>query len=173
MLVALFGSSTPPERLGRLVHRVVGTAAGAVIGVAVVHLIGPGHLYWTLTVIVVALAIGMWDIQRQYGYFMTCLVVALTQLYALSTPYGKLDWLLTQRLIDNALGMAVATACAALLLPISTRKIEREAQRGYLAALEKLIAQTAERWQDPEAPVRPRGAARAVDAALIQVQSVS
>jgi uncharacterized membrane protein YccC len=150
----------------------VGTVVGAVIGIAVLHLIGPGHIYWTLLVIVAGLGFGSWGIQRRYAYWVTGLVIALVQLYGLATPYGNLDWLLTQRLLDNALGMTAATVCAALVFPLSTRKIAREAQHGYLAALEQLIVQVAERWKDPEAPVRLRGAARGVDAALYQTQSV-
>ena len=79
---------------------------------------------------------------------------------------------MTQRLIDNAMGMAVGTVCAALLFPVSTRKVAREAEHGYLSALEQLITQIAERWKSPDEPVRPRGAARGVNAALYQIQSV-
>jgi hypothetical protein len=88
------------------------------------------------------------------------------------TPSSELDWLLTQRLIDNAMGMAVGTICAALLFPVSTRKVAREAEHGYLSALEQLIAQIAEGWKSADAPVRPRGAARGVNAAFHQLQSV-
>jgi uncharacterized membrane protein YccC len=172
VLVGFFGSNTTPERLRRLGHRVVGTVLGAVIGIALVHLIGPGHIYWTMAVIVVGLAFGSWGLQFQYAYTVTGLVVALVQLYALTAPYNQMDWLLTQRLIDNALGMAVAAGCAAVLFPVSTRKVAREANRAYLSALEQLIAQVAVRWKEPDTPVRLRGSARALDAALLQVDSV-
>ncbi|WP_240676997.1 FUSC family protein [Actinacidiphila soli] len=172
VMITMFGTNTTHERLRKVGHRMVGTVVGAVIGIAVLHLIGPGHIYWTLLVIVAGLGFGSWGIQRRYAYWVTGLVIALVQLYGLATPYGNLDWLLTQRLLDNALGMAAATVCAALVFPLSTRKIAHEAQHGYLAALEQLIVQVAERWKDPEAPVRLRGAARGVDAALYQTQSV-
>ncbi|CCB71983.1 FUSC family protein [Streptantibioticus cattleyicolor] len=172
VMITLFGTNTTHERLRKLGHRVVGTVVGAVIGITLLRLIGPGHVYWTLLVIVAGLTFGSWGIQRQYAYWVVGLVTALVQLYGLTTPYPKMDWLLTERLMDNALGIVVATACAAVVFPVSTRKVAREAERGYLAALEQLVTQVAERWRDPEAPVRLRGAARAVDAALLQVRSV-
>ena len=171
VMITMFGTNTTHERLRKLGHRVVGTLIGAVTGIALVHLIGPGHIYWTLLVIVAGISIGSWGIQRRYAYWVIGLVTALVQLYALSTPYNKMDWLLTQRLMDNMLGIVVATICAALLFPVSTRKVAREASRGYLSALEQLIVQVAERWGNPEAPVRLRGAARQLDAALYQMQS--
>ncbi|WP_413804468.1 FUSC family protein [Streptomyces sp. OE57] len=172
VMITLFGTNTTHERLRKLGHRVVGTVAGAVIGLVLLHLIGPGHIHWTLLVIVVGLTLGSWGMQRQYAYWVTGLVAALVQLYGLTAPSGDMEWLLTERLLDNALGIVVATACAAVIFPVSTRKVARETQRGYLAALEHLIVQVAERWKDPEAPVRLRGATRGVDAALLQVQNV-
>ncbi|MFF3517484.1 FUSC family protein [Streptomyces sp. NPDC002573] len=171
-LLSLFGVSTTPDRLRKLVHRLLGTAIGAVLGIGELHLIGPGHIYEAVAFIVVALSLGAWGMQRQYAYFVTGLVAALTQLYGLTTPYHGMDWLLTKRLIDNGLGMVIATACAAVIFPVSIRKVSREAKRGYLSALEQLIAQVADRWRDPEAPIRLRGAARGVDAALFQMRSV-
>ncbi|MCW2873401.1 FUSC family protein [Actinacidiphila oryziradicis] len=172
VMITMFGTNTTHERLRKLGHRAVGTVIGAVIGIALVHLIGPGHIYWTLLVIVAGISIGSWGIQRQYAYWVIGLVTALVQLYGLTTQYSKMDWMLTQRLMENVLGIVVATICAALIFPVSTRKVAREAERGYLSALEQLITQVAERWKSPEAPVRLRGAARGVDAALYQMQSV-
>jgi hypothetical protein len=171
VMITFGGTSTTQERLRKLAHRMAGTVAGAVIGIALLHLIGPDHIYWTLAVIVAGIAFGAWGFQRQYVYWVTGLVAALVQVYGLTTPYHTMDWLLTQRLMDNALGVIAATAVAALIFPVPARKVAREAQHGYLRALEHLVGQVAERWMDPGAPVRLRGAARGVDAALLQVQS--
>lgn len=172
VMITLLGTHTTHERLRKLGHRVVGTVIGAVIGVALLHLVGPGHIRWTLLVIVAGTAIGSWGLRRRYAYWVICLVAALVQMYGLTTPYDAMDRLLAQRLLDNALGIVIAILCAALLFPVSTRKVAREAERGYLSALEQLIAQVAERWKNPEAPVRLRGAARGVDAALHQLRGV-
>ncbi|MEV8566983.1 FUSC family protein [Streptomyces sp. NPDC051322] len=173
VMITLFGTNTTHERLRKLAHRMVGTVVGAVLGIWLLHLIGPGHIYWTLLVIVAGLALGAWGMQRQYAYWVVGLVTALVQLYGMSTPYSGMDHLLAERLLDNGLGILAATACAALIFPLSTRKIAQEADRGYVAALEHLVSQIHQRWDDPEAPVRLRGAARGVDAALFQVRSVS
>jgi hypothetical protein len=172
VVFTFIGTNTTHERLRRLAHRVAGTAIGAVIGIALLHLIGPGHIYWALVITVVGLVLGMWSFQRQYAYWVVGMTTALVQVYGLTAPYSSMNWLLTQRLIDNGLDMAVAAACAAVIFPVPTRKVAREAQHGYLSALEQLITQISMRWKDPEAPVRLRGAARGVEAALFQVQSV-
>ncbi|WP_406136092.1 FUSC family protein [Streptomyces sp. NBC_01089] len=173
VMITLFGTNTTPERLRKLAHRMVGTAVGAVVGIWLLHVIGPGHVYPTLLVIVAGLTLGAWGMQRQYAYWVVGLVVALVQLYGMTTPYSGMDHLLAERLLDNGIGILVATACAALIFPLSTRKVAQEADRGYVAALEHLVTQIRERWEDPEAPVRLRGAARGVDAALFQVRSVA
>lgn len=173
VMITLFGTNTTHERLRKFGHRMAGTIIGAVIGVLLLRLIGPGHVYWTLAVIVTGLTIGSWGIQRQYAYWVMGLVTALVQLYGLSTPYTGMEHLLTERLLDNGVGILVATACAALIFPVSSRKIAQEAERGYVSAVEHLISQIVLRWQDPKAPVRLRGAARGVDAALFQVRSVA
>ncbi|MEU6575249.1 FUSC family protein [Streptomyces sp. NPDC046805] len=171
-MVVMQGTNTTRERLRKLGHRVLGTVAGAVIGIALLHLTGHGHIYWTLLVIVAGLTVSIACVQRRYAYMVTGLVVALVQVYGLATSYDAMDRLLTDRLVDNVLGMLVATVCAVLIFPVSTRKVAREAAHGYLSALEELIAQLADEWRNPGAPVRPRGAARAVEAALYQMKSV-
>ncbi|OON82694.1 FUSC family protein [Streptomyces tsukubensis] len=173
VMITLFGTNTTHERLRKLAHRMAGTVVGAVIGIALLRLIGPGHIYWTLTVIVAGLSIGAWGIQRQYAYWVVGLVTALVQLYGMSTPYDGMDHLLAERLLDNGLGILIAIACAALIFPVSSRKITQEAERGYVSAVEHLISQTVLRWREPEAPVRLRGAARGVDAALFQIRGVA
>ncbi|WP_299531738.1 FUSC family protein [uncultured Streptomyces sp.] len=173
VMITLFGTNTTQERLRKFGHRMAGTVAGAVLGILLLHLVGPGHVHWTLAVIVAGLAFGAWGMQRAYAIWVVGLVVALVQLYGLTTPYGSMDHLLGERLLDNGLGILVATACAALIFPLSSRRITREAERGYVSAVDDLVIQLATRWDDPDAPVRLRGAARAVDSALFQVVSLA
>ncbi|MFD7920058.1 FUSC family protein [Streptomyces sp. NPDC059740] len=173
VMITLFGTNTTQERLRKFGHRMVGTIIGAVLGVVLLHVIGPGHVYWTLAVIVAGLTFGAWGIQRAYAYWVIGLVTALVQLYGMSTPYNGMEHLLAERLLDNGLGILIATACAALIFPVSSRKIAQEAERGYVSALEHLISEIVLRWKEPEAPVRLRGAARGVDAALFQLRSVA
>ncbi|MBP0461538.1 FUSC family protein, partial [Streptomyces montanisoli] len=173
VMITLFGTNTTHDRVRKFAHRMAGTVVGAVVGILLLHLIGPGHTYATLAVIVAGLTIGAWGMQRAYAIWVVGLVTALVQLYGLTTPYSGMDHLLFERLIDNGIGIAVATVCAALIFPVSGGRLVREAERGYAAAIEQLISQVAERWKDPEAPVRLRGAARGVDAAMFQIQGVA
>ncbi|WP_320783385.1 FUSC family protein [Streptomyces sp. CRN 30] len=173
VMITLFGTNTTHERLRKFGHRMAGTVVGAVIGIALLGVLGTGHVCATLTVIVLGLTFGAWGMQRAYALWVVGLVVALVQLYGLTTPYDGMDHLLGERLLDNGVGILVATACAALVFPLSSRRITREAERGYVLAVDGLVGQVAERWRDPEAPVRLRGAARAVDAALFQVVSLA
>lgn len=171
VLIAMLGPSTDNERVRKSAQRVVGTALGAVVGVVVLHLIGHGHAYPILTVIAVGVGIGSVGVQHYYTFFVIFLTAALVQLYGTYTPNSQIDWLMTQRVIENGLGLAIGCLCIAVLFPLSNRAIVREATRGYLEALERLITQISERWSAPQAQVRLRGAARGVDAALYQVRS--
>jgi hypothetical protein len=63
---------------------------GALIGIALHHLIGSAQAdpWGTLAVIVVVVSIGAYFITASYAAFVTCLVIALAPLYALTTPGG-------------------------------------------------------------------------------------
>lgn len=172
VMITLFGTNTTHERLRKFGHRMVGTAIGAVLGIVILHLIGRDHVYATLAVIVAGLTLGAWGMQRAYACWVVGLVVALVQLYALTTPDSGMNHLLGERLLDNGIGILVATACAALIFPLSRRTVVKEAERGYVDALAQVVMQVEQRWDRPDTPVRLRGAARAADAALLQVQSV-
>jgi membrane protein DedA with SNARE-associated domain/uncharacterized membrane protein YccC len=170
VVLSLMGSTTT-ERVRKTVHRLGGTALGATIGIIVLHLTGHGHNLLVLTVIVGSVSVGVLGVQHFYFFFVTFLTFGLVQLYAMSTPDSGIDRLLAQRVIENGMGMVVGTLCAALLFPLTMRKVIYEAEHGYLNALEQLITKIAERWRTPGAQVRLRGAARAVDAALYQIRS--
>lgn len=171
VIIAMLGPATHTERVRKSVERVAGTALGAVIGVVLLHLIGHGHPYAILTVMALAISLGTVGVLHYYTFFVIGLNVALVQLYGTYTPNSKIDWLMTQRVFENGVGLAVGVLCAAALFPLSNRKIIREATQDYLVALERLIAQISERWSAPENQVRLRGAARGVDAALYQTRS--
>lgn len=173
VMITLFGTSTTHERLRKFGHRMAGTIAGAVLGVLLLHWTGHQHIHWTLAVIVLGLSLGSWGMQRAYALWTTGLVVALVQLYGLTTPDSAMNHLLGERLVDNGIGILVASACAALIFPLSTRTVVREAEHGYVQAVRTLLTQVATRWEEPDSPVRLRGAARAVDAALFEVTEAS
>jgi uncharacterized membrane protein YccC len=147
----------------------VGTVLGAVIGIALHHLIGSAQAdpWGTLAVIVVALSIGAYFITVNYAAFVTCLVIMLAQLYPLTAP-GGLDALLAFRLAENLLGAAVGVGVALLVLPVPTGAVIRAGLHVYLQALASFAADLGTHLADPDAGVRLRADSRALDHALFQ-----
>jgi uncharacterized membrane protein YccC len=163
------GVATSHEQGRKLLRRGVGTVLGAVIGIALHHLIGSAQAdpWGTLAVIVVALSIGAYFITVNYAAFVTCLVITLVQLYALTTP-GGLDTLLALRLAENLLGATVGLLVALLVLPVPTGAVIRAGLHGYLQALSSFAANLGTYLADPDTDVRLRGDSRALDHALFQ-----
>jgi hypothetical protein len=163
------GVSTSHERGRKLVKRGVGTVVGAVIGIALNHLIGSAQAdpWGTLAVIVVALSLAAYAITVSYAAFVTFLVITLVQVYALTAP-GGLDALLAYRLAENLLGAAVALLVALLVLPVPTGAVMRAGLHGYLQALNRFAADLGAHLADPDTDVRLRADSRALDHALFQ-----
>jgi uncharacterized membrane protein YccC len=163
------GVATSHEQGRKLVKRGVGTVLGAVIGIALHHLIGSAQAdpWGTLAVIVIAMSIGAYFITVNYAAFVTCLVITLVQLYALTAP-GGLDILLAYRLGENLLGAAVGILVALLVLPVPTGAVIRTGLHGYLRALSGFAANLGTHLADPGTGVRLRADSRALDHALFQ-----
>jgi uncharacterized membrane protein YccC len=163
------GVATSHEQGRKLLRRGAGTVLGAVIGIAVHHLIGPAQAdpWGTLAVIVAALSIGAYFITVNYAAFVTCLVITLAQLYPLTAP-GGLDVLLAFRLAENLLGATVGVLVALLVLPVPTAAVIRAGLHGYLQALSSFAANLRTHLADPDAAVRLRADSRALDHALFQ-----
>ena len=163
------GVATSHEQGRKLLKRGLGTVLGAVIGIALHHLIGSAQAdpWGTLAVIVVAMSIGGYFITVNYAAFVTCLVITLVQLYALTAP-GGLDALLAYRLAENLLGAAVGLLVALLVLPVPTGAVIRAGLHGYLRALSRFAANLGTQLADPDTDVRLRADSRALDHALFQ-----
>ena len=170
VVLSMFGPSTTTERVRKTVQRVVGTAVGAALGIILIHLTGHGHPWTILTIIVLGIGISMLGVQNHYMFFAVFLTASFVQLYGLTTPNNKIDWLLAQRVFDNGVGMLIGTICIAVLFPLSRRQIIRKATQDYLVALEQMINLIATRWATPQIEVRLRGAARGVDGALHRIR---
>jgi uncharacterized membrane protein YccC len=166
------GVATSHEQGRKLVKRGVGTVLGAVIGIALHHLIGSAQAdpWGTLAVIVVAMSMGAYFITVNYAAFVTCLVITLVQLYALTavTAPGGLGILLAYRLGENLLGAAVGLLVALLVLPVPTGAVIRTGLHGYLQALSSFAANLGTHLADPDTDVRLRADSRALDHALFQ-----
>jgi uncharacterized membrane protein YccC len=147
--------------------------AGAVIGVALHHLIGPHHPLATLGVIVLALTFGAYFITTAYPLFVTGLVIALVQLYGLTEGGRALDVLLVHRLTENVLGGVIMVLVTLVVWPISTRHVIRAGLRTSLHTLDAFVANLASYLTDPAAPARLRSDVRALDHALFQTRQAA
>jgi uncharacterized membrane protein YccC len=165
--------STPHERGRKLLRRMVGTVVGAVLGIALQRLIGQGHPWWTLTVIVLALSTGAYGITVYYPVFVAGLVVALVQVYGLSTSGTHLDTLLVHRLAENAIGCGIAVIVALVVLPISTRAVIRAGLHSSLQALNAFALTLRTYLVDPDPGIRLRSGSRALDHTLFQTRQVA
>jgi hypothetical protein len=121
-----------------------------------------------LTVIVVALTVCAYAITVNYPVYVACLVITLTQVYSLSGV--DLHTTLLYRLAENGIGALTAAVISAIVLPISTYSVIRTGLDGYLQALKTFAADLTVHLTDPNAAIRIRSNARAVDHALFQLR---
>lgn len=171
-VLAIIGTVTTPHDRGRkVVRRILGTVFGAVLGIAIHQLTGQTHPWWTLTIILLALTIGAYAISVSYPVFVTGLVIALVQLYALAG--GNLNILLVHRLAENALGAVIAMIVTLVVLPISTRAVIRVGLHGYLQAMKAFVADFGRYLNGPDTGIRLRFGSRALDHALFQSRQVA
>jgi uncharacterized membrane protein YccC len=165
--------STPHERGRKVLRRAVGTVAGAVLGVALYDLTGPSHEWWTVTVIIVALTLGAYFITASYPLFVLGLVTALVQLYGLATSGRSLDVLLVHRFAENVLGGVITLIVTLVVLPTPTRAVIRAGLDSSLHALSAFVGSLGTYLTDPDADVRLRSKARALDHAVFQTRQVA
>ncbi len=167
VLIVFGGTNTPDQRGRKFMRRVVGTAIGAVIGVVIHDLIGPGPAWWTIAIIIVAaFTIGAYAMKINYAAFVTCLVIGIAQVYALAG--GDLDTTLLYRLAENSTGAVIAAIVATLILPVSTYSVIHTGLHGYLQSLHTFVDDLG--WHLTGPDVRIRSDVRAVDHALFQIK---
>jgi uncharacterized membrane protein YccC len=167
VLIVFGGTNTPHQRGRKFMRRVIGTAIGGVIGVAIDDLIGPGPAWWTIAIIIVAaFTIGAYAMKINYAAFVTCLVIGIAQVYALAG--GDLDTTLLCRLAENGTGAVIAAIVATVLLPLSTYSVIHTGLHGYLQSLRTFVDDLGGHLTGPD--VRIRSDVRAVDHALFQIK---
>src|SRR5580704_14233547 len=108
---------------------------------------------------------------KQSGHRPT--LPTLVQVYGLTTSGGNLDILLIHRLAENVLGGVIAVITMLVVLPVSTRAVIRAGLRSSLQALNAFLASLGTYLTDPDAGIRLRSDARALDHALFQTRQVS
>jgi hypothetical protein len=130
VMVGTFG-----ETLTKSIDRTVGTLVGLAIGVAI---------YWTaiqirfptIILLVVAMPSVIFFKFASYRLMIVALTILLVFLFLLG---GATDGLLIARLVDTAIGAAIATVVSLAVLPIPTRKPVVQTVDAYVAALKTMV----------------------------------
>ncbi|MCU1482064.1 MAG: hypothetical protein JWQ19_2850 [Subtercola sp.] len=137
VMVILAGTNSTHERVRKVLSRGVGTVAGGVLGILAVDALGTSHVWLSLALIVVCLAIGAYWFSSNYWVWVVCLVVAICQVYAFAGQFE--DALLPLRLAENMLGASVAVIVSLLILPVATGAMISSAVRRQLGAVGRFV----------------------------------
>ncbi|WP_144758410.1 FUSC family protein [Curtobacterium sp. 9128] len=178
VMIVFAGTNTTHERVRKGIHRGVGTVAGGLVGIVLVHVLGTDHPWATMVLVCVLLAVGTYGFGGVYAVWAACLVVVLCQVYAWSGTFT--DLLIPMRLAENLLGASVAVLVSLVVLPVATRRVVRRAVRRQLVAMRAFVLATVGVDADaPEAttasrpdPLDLRNRSRAVDTATYQLEAV-
>ena len=123
--------------LRKAVERMAGTAGGVAAGLVVGFLLA-GQTGLELAAIFPLLFVGFWMLQRSYAVMIAMITILLALLLDLT---GSLTpELLLLRLLDTVIGATIGSAVAFLMLPTRTTGAVEAAFRGYLSALDELLA---------------------------------
>jgi hypothetical protein len=168
VLVIMANTNTMRERLSKLAQRAVGTVIGGAVGILLVDVLGTGHPFASMAIVVVVLAVGIYSFSIRYAIWTAALVIALCQVYAFSGQFT--DLLIPIRLAENLLGGLAAVVAGLLILPVATRAMIRAGIRRELEAIRALVDATTLRAKD-RVP-RLRAAARTVNQSYLQLEAV-
>lgn len=164
VFVAFLGANTAHEQATKAANRVIGTAAGIVIGSLLAHLIGAS--FWSIIAILLAVGFSMYFGPISYIFMTIGFTVGLSQLYEELGQYS--DSLLMLRFEETLLGAAVAALVAFAIFPVHARHAAHVAMAEYVDAL---VAQldAARDWLRGRDDARLTAASRALDAANQQL----
>jgi uncharacterized membrane protein YccC len=170
--ITFMGANTSGEQIRKAVFRVAGTVAGIGAGSLLVTAIGH-HTYWSITVILAALFLGIYLLRINYAFMVIAITVLVSQLYVQLNEFSNA--LLLLRLEETAIGSAAAIAVVMLVLPLRTRRVLRIALRDHIQAVGQLAAHATSHLlgDDHDTAATLRSDARAVDAAYQAVTATS
>jgi uncharacterized membrane protein YgaE (UPF0421/DUF939 family) len=170
VMIILTGTNTTHERLRKLGNRALGTIIGGVLGIALVTLLGTDHIWLSLILIVVALAVGMYGFSQSYMIWVIALVVVLCQVYEFS---GTLtDDLVVVRLFENVLGAGIAVLVSMFVFPIATGAVIRRAVLRQLVTVRRFVERAGVIEGADADDLRLRSDSRAIDSATHQLDAV-
>lgn len=173
--IAFAGTATRAETSIKAGNRVLGTLLGLGAGVGLVHLTA-GHTMWVLAVVIISMSCGFYVVNVSYAGMIFFVTIMVSQLYSQLHEFSA--HLLVLRLGETALGAAIGTIVAVVVLPTSTRDTIKAARGRYFTALADLLRATAGRFDgeptDLTAAVGdPDALTRTVDLRLQQLALVA
>jgi uncharacterized membrane protein YccC len=154
------GTSNSGEQITKAAFRVLGTLIGIAIGSLLVNLVGH-DVYASITVILVALFLGLYLMRTSYAFMVIGVTVMVSQLYVQLGEFS--NHLLLIRLAETAAGAAIAALTVSFVLPLRTRAVVRVALRSYLEALGRLVGHASDRVLTGTTDAELRLDARTVD----------
>jgi len=170
VLIIVSATTTTHDRLRKLGQRFVGTVVGGAIGIGMVHVLGSDHSVSTAALAVAALGVGIYCLGTYYAVWVVGLVVALCQVYAVSTDVTAT--LLLYRLAENMIGAVIGILVALVVFPISTRAVVRYGLQSFFGSLHQLLTDSGAALVGRGGRDRLRRDARAVDNAAYELDQV-
>lgn len=168
--LVLTGTFTTGEATTKGVNRVVGTLAGLLAATVAVHLTG----HDTVAVVAVMLAcvfVGLYFFRVSYAFMAFAVTTLMGELYNVLHEFS--DSLLMLRVVETAVGAAVAVVVVLAVLPVRTARAVAAAEQAFLDALDTLLRDVADRLSRPGRTSSLLYDARRLDAQLHQVALVS
>ncbi|MCW2865063.1 MAG: hypothetical protein JWP48_6771 [Actinoallomurus sp.] len=135
-LIVLTGTATSGETLVKGTHRVLGTALGAVVAIAAVHLTR-GHDTLVVAVMSVCVFLSVYFFRVTYGVLAFGITTLMGLLYNALGEFS--DALLVTRLEETAIGAGVAALIAVLVLPVHNRNTTAAARDAFVRDLVSLV----------------------------------
>jgi hypothetical protein len=168
--IAFTGTATVAETVTKAFNRTVGTTIGLAAAIPVVVLTG-ASVPWVLTVVLTSIFFGFYLLQVSYAVMIFFITLVVGELYAVLGMFSA-DLMLL-RLEETAVGGAIGGAVALMVLPIRTQAVVATSRHDLLAELQTLLADLARWLRTPDHPAALAGHARALDAQLHQMQTIT
>jgi uncharacterized membrane protein YccC len=168
--IAFTGTATVAETVTKAFNRTLGTLVGLTAAIPVVALTG-ASVPLVLPVVLVSIFFGFYLLQVSYALMIFFITLVVGELYALLGMFSTELMLL--RLEETAVGGAIGCAVALLVCPTRTRTVVAASRHDLLAALQTLLTDLAAGLRNPQSPVALAGHARALDAQLHQMQTIT
>jgi uncharacterized membrane protein YccC len=165
-LIVLTGTATSGETLVKGAHRVLGTALGALVAIAAVHLTR-GHDTLVVAVMAVCVFLAVYFFRVAYGVLAFAITTLMGLLYNALGEFS--DTLLLTRLEETAIGAGVAALIAVLVLPVRNRNTAAAARDAFAHDLVSLVKEVRDKIAGRDCGTDLLRSARRLDARMHQL----